>query len=230
MCLKNKFLILFFFLLIKGSLLGQSISLYGGYPYYFLQLKEYGDYTDARNKTNYVMGFYLGKAFKSSKVEIGFAYGTKNYYLNYRDIYSSLEREDIQLSYYLIPLIYNHQLFANSKNNFFLSVGTVFLKPFGYSKEALFKDDTKTKEENIPIHYKLGNTARIGLRYSKDISNKFILFLDSYADYKFNLDYYESGSSLRYFNLTNDRFGININLGIEYSLKKETKPLNKKEK
>ncbi len=219
---EKNILFFFFFFLLSESALSQSISAYGGYPHYFMQLEKYGAFTDVKNKINYNVGLSINKYFRSSKIEIGFAYGTKNYFFIYRDIYSSVEKENLKLNYYFIPLFFNQRLFTDLNNTISLSLGTVFIKASGYSKETFFKDGTKINRENIPVKYKLGNTLRLGIKYSKNISYRFILFTELYANYKFNTDYYESGSSLQYFNLTDDRFDMGINVGIEW-------PFNKKE-
>lgn len=218
---QKKFLILFFVFLLSESALSQSISAYGGCPYYFMQLEKYGAFTDVKNKINYTVGLSINKYFSSSKFELGFAYGTKNYSFIYHDIYSSMEKDNLELNYYFIPIFFNQRLFTDSNNTISLSFGNVFIKAFGYSKETFFKDGTKTNRENIPINYKLGNTLRLGIKYSKNISAKFILFTELYANYKFNTDYYESGSSLQYFDLTDDRFDTGINVGIEWLFNKK---------
>jgi hypothetical protein len=217
---KNVLILLFVFLLSK-PLLSQSITAHGGYPYYFMQLEKYGDYTDVKNKNNYTLGLSINKYIGFSKIELGFAYGTKNYSFYYRDVYSSMEKENIQLSYYFIPVFFNHRLFSDSINTISFSLGSVFIKAFGYSRETFFKDETIINREKIPANYKLGNTLRIGIKYSKSLSAKFIFFTEIYANYKFNIDYFETGSSPHYFDLTDDRFDSGINVGIEWLFNKK---------
>jgi len=216
---KNLLFLLFIFLLSK-SLLSQSISANAGYPYYFMQLEKYDAYIDVKNNSNYILGLSVNKYLGSSRVELGFAYGTKNYSYYYRDINSPIEKENVQLNYYFIPFIFNHRLFSDSGNTISLSLGTVFIKASGYSKETFFKDGTKTNQENIPVDYKWGNTLRPGFKYSRFLTAKLILFTELYANYKFNMDYYESGSSLQSFDLTEDRFDIGINIGVEWLFNK----------
>lgn len=230
MNLQKKIVLIFFILFVSQKILAQSINIYGGYPYYFLQLKKYGDYTDVRNKINYIAGLSINKYLKSSKFEIGFAYGTKNYLYNYRDVYSDIQSENVQLNYYFIPISFNQRLFTDSINTISLSLGTVFLKPFGYSKDIILKDGTKNNQDNIPVNYKFGTSVKLGLKYSKSISPKILLFSELYASYKFNIDYYESGSSTQYFDLTDDRFNMGVNIGIEFLLTKRELIYYKKKK
>lgn len=230
MSFRKSILLLFFIFLFSEKILAQSIGIYGGYPYYFLQLEKYGAYTDAGNKSNYTAGLSINKYLKSSKLEIGFAYGTKNYFFNYRDVYSSIQSENIQLNYYFIPVLFNQRLYTDSVNTISLSLGTVFLKPFGYAKETVLKDGTKRNQDNVPVNYKLGNTVRIGFRYSKKISPKILLFSELYANYKFNIDYHESGPSIQYFDLTDDRFNIGVDIGLEFLFTKRELTYYKKKK
>lgn len=199
----------------------QSLNAYGSYPYYFLQLNKYGEYTDVKNKINYVAGLSIGKYFKSTKLEIGFAYSTKNYYINHRDIYATYKRGNVSLQYFSIPVMANKRLFASSNNAISLCLGIIFVKPFGYSNEIIYINGTKENKNNIPVDYKLGNTVQLGCKYSKSISNHFNLYFETHGEYKFNLDYYESHPSSQYSNLTDDRFSVGLNVGIEWFFNKK---------
>lgn len=220
MILQTSPLILLFTLLFSVFAQAQSISIYAGYPYYFMQLKKYGSLTDIRNNENYSGGIIINKYFRSSKIEIGVAYATKNYYIIYHDEYSSLEKENIELNYYIIPILFEKRLLDVSNSTISLSFGTLLIKPFGYSIKSLFKDGTKTDRQNVPVNYKLGSTLRFGFKYSKKITDQFILYSELYANYKFIKDYYESGSSPKYFNLTDDRIDAGIIVGMEWLFKK----------
>jgi len=203
--------------LLSNYTLSQSIDVYGGVPYYFMQLDKYGEHKDVTNNANFMVGVSVNKYINTFKIELGVAYGTKNYTFHYRDVASAITEEKMQLSYYIIPIIIHKKLFTDSKNTVSLSLGSAFLKPFGYSKETMFKDGSKQDARDMPVNYKIGNTARFGMKYSRSlIGSKLIVFSGLYGDYKFNMDYSERGSSLYHHDLTDDRFSLGLNFGIEW--------------
>lgn len=213
--------VLFLSVLISNSSLSQSIDVYGGAPYYFMQLDKYDDYIDVTNDLNFTVGVSVNKYINTFKIEFGIAYGTKNYTFHHRNLNSLASEEKVQLSYYLIPIIIHKRLFTDSKNTVSLSLGSVFLKPFGYSKETLFKDGSKEDNRELPVSYKIGNTVRLGMKYSRNlIGPKFMIFSEIYGDYKFNMDYSERGSSVLLYDLTDDRFNLGLNIGVEWIFSK----------
>lgn len=205
------------FVLLSNHTLSQSIEVYGEVPYYFMQLDKYDDYKDVTNNANYIVGVSANKYINTFKFEFGVAYGTKNYTFQYTEVASPITEEKMQLSYYMLPIMIHKRLFTDSKNTVSLSLGSAFLKPFEYSKETIFKDGSKQYARDIPVNYKIGNTARIGMKYSRSlIGSKLIVFSGLYGDYKFNMDYSERGSSLYHHDLTDDRFSLGLNFGIEW--------------
>lgn len=213
--------VLFLFVLISTSSYAQSIDVYGGAPYYFMQLEKYDEYIDVTNNANYVVGVSVNKYINTFKFEFGFGYGTKNYTFHYRDVASSITEEKMQLSYYMIPIVIHKRLFTDSKNTVSLSLGSVFLKPFDYSKETIFKDGSKRDALDLPVSYEIGNTVRFGMKYGRNlISPKFMIFTEIYGDYKFNMDYSERGSSALRHDLTDDKFNLGLKVGVEWIFSK----------
>jgi hypothetical protein len=209
--------VLIVFLFIAGceTVQTQSLSLYYGYPYFFMQLESYGGFIEVKNKVNFTVGISLNKYIKSSKLEIGFAYGTKNYYYKFLDTNSTIIKEEIKLKYFFLPVLYNHRLYTDYKNTISIFSGLVFIKPFGYSKESMLKDGTITSEHNIAVNYKIGNTVRLGMMYHHNLKSNLMMFVAFYANYKFIMDYQESSPKSNYSNLTDDRFDIGLSIGFE---------------
>lgn len=71
--------IVFLFVLLSNYTLSQSIDVYGGVPYYFMQLDKYGEHKDVTNNANFMVGVSVNKYINTFKIELGVAYGTKNY-------------------------------------------------------------------------------------------------------------------------------------------------------
>lgn len=207
----------FFFLLLPGGIIqAQSISLNYGYPYYFMQLKSYSHFADVRNDFNYVTGFSIGNYFNSSRIDVGVSYGTKNYTFNYTNPSFTEISESCEVNYYLFPLTFSQRIYSDSINTVALSLGVVFIKPFKYSTETEYNSGSIVKKENFPVLYEFGSIARFGIKYSRRISKQFFLFSETYGDYKFAMDFTDSGSSLNYADLTEDRFSVGINIGLEW--------------
>lgn len=186
-----------------------------------MQLDKYADYKDVTNNLNYTVGVSVNKYINTFKIEFGFGYGTKNYTFHYRDDASPITEEKMQLNYYMIPIVIHKRLFTDSKNTVSLSLGSVFLKPFDYSKETIFKDGSKLDARDLPVSYEIGNTVRFGMKYGRNlISPKFMIFTEIYGDYKFNMDYSESGSSVLRHDLTDDRFNLGLKVGVEWIFSK----------
>lgn len=206
------------FVLISKSSLSQSVEVYGGSPYYFMQLEKYGSGTEVCNAPNYRVGVAVSKYIRTLKIEVGFAYATKNYAFYSHNTLSEYDKTEVELAYYYIPVMLHRRLFTDTKNTVSLGVGLVFLKPFGYHEEIFYKDGTKTNPDDLaPVDYKWGNSARLGISYSRRIAESdFRLFANVYGHYKFAMDYNKAGSSLKYSDLTDDRFAMGINIGIEW--------------
>lgn len=218
MAIKKITFFILLFLLTAVSSQAQSISAFGGYPYYFMQLNKYGSSSELYNAPNYMIGIAVSKYIRTFKVEVGFAYATKNYAFHFHNTLSEYDKIEVELEYYYIPIMLHSRLFTDKKNTVSLGVGVVFLKPFGYSEETFYKDGTKKNPNDfVPVDYKWGNSARLGFSYARHIAESdFRLFADVYGDYKFALDYNDPGSSLKYSDLTDDRFKMGINIGIEW--------------
>lgn len=185
-----------------------------------MNLKKYGEYIDVENRINYNFGFNLNKYIGNISIGLGLAHASKNYRFIYRNQNSTVQEELTALNYFLIPLIINKSLLSESKNTFSLFMGIILIKPYGHSKQILNKNGSKSESVNFPVDYKFGQTFRAGGKYSKHLSQKSLFFLELFLNYKINLDYREAGSSLYYYNLTNDRFDLGINIGFEWLLKK----------
>src|SRR5690554_454700 len=223
MAMKKIIFFLLFFLLTGAASLSQSISAFGGYPYYFMQLDKYGSGTEVCNAPNYMAGAAVSKYIRALKIEVGFAYATKNYSFLTHNTLSEYDKKEVELEYYYIPVMLHRRLFTDTKNTVSLGLGLVFLKPFGYSEEIFYKDGTKTDPDNLaPVDYKWGNSARLGVSYSRSLAeSNFRFFAEVYGDYKFAMDYNEPGSSLKYSSLPDDRIAIGINVGIEWLFNRE---------
>lgn len=208
---------LFFLILICGKTQSQSqsVSLNYGYPYYFMQGESYGDY-DVKNDFNHTVGFSIGNYFNSSTIEVGISFGTKNYSFIYTDINSSEKREKFKIKYFIFPLTFSQRVYSNSKNTFALLAGIAFIKPFGHSSVTELANGSYVKKESIPVMYEVGSNARLGIKYSRRIAQHFFLCSQIHGDYKFDLDYTRASPRLKYSNLTDDRFSIGINVGVEW--------------
>lgn len=218
MAIKKITFFLLLFLLTGATSQAQSISAFGGYPYYFMQSDKYGSGTEVCNAPNYMVGVAASKYIRTLKIEVGFAYATKNYAFYSHNTLSEYGKTEVELAYYYIPVMLHRRLFTDTKNTVSFGVGLVFLKPFGYREETFYKDGTKTNPDDLaPVDYKWGNSARLGISYSRRIAESdFRLFTEVYGDYKFAMDYNKAGSSLKYSDLTDDRFAMGINIGIEW--------------
>lgn len=201
----------------NNQTVAQSFCIYAGYPYYFMQLQEYGDNIDVSNNVNFIVGFSMSKHIRQNEIEVGLEYTSKNYSFTFNDILSEIKNEDINLKYYSIPIIYNINVVRDSINKLNIIIGNVFLKPWSYSKEIFLKDGSMVNHEN-DVKAKLGSTIRVGVKYSKKISKMTTLSLKLYSNYKYLMDYNLSGRSLEFDDLTDDRFDTGITLGIEHNL------------
>ncbi len=210
-------LILLFIFLLSKTLISQSVSVYAGYPYYFMQLEEHS--YEVKQKTNYITGFSVNKYAGLSKLEVGFAYATKDY--SYYHYYKNIKTEEthVHLNNYFIPLIFNNRIFTDSINTFSLSFGTVFIKPSGYYTDRIFRDSTTINSENKFVLNKWDYSLRIGFKYSRLLSAKLILFSELYGNYKFNPD--NRGSAIQYLYIEDDRFDMGINIGLELLFNKK---------
>lgn len=214
-CFKACILISILIFISITNQFAQSISLTGGYTYYFLRLEKYGDLIDIKNNRNYEGGILVSKYFSSRKIETGFLYGQKEYTFSYQNPLPLL-REKSLINYWFVPLMINQKIIQKGGNIFSIIGGTYFLIPFRYSKEIKLESDTLINRKSIPVEFKFGNKARLGIKYSRKLIKQFILNIESFAEYKFNREYYSQPLKSPYENLTEDRFSIGINFGIEW--------------
>lgn len=213
---KVNIIVLFLLIVFCGRVKSQTISINYGYPYYFMQLKHYSESFKVKNEMNYTAGFSYCIYYKSSKVDLGSSFGTKNYLFDYMNTNSNRRKEIWKLSYIILPVSFSQRVFCNTNNSISLAIGITFIRPLRLSKEITFADGSLVRKDNIPVDYKVGNTGRFGIKYSRRISQRIFLFSEAYNDYKFNFEYYRNGSGSEYTNLTKDRFSAGINLGIEW--------------
>lgn len=183
-----------------------------------MQLEEYGSDPEVCNAPNYTVGVAVSKYMQAFKIELGFAYATKNYTFKSQNELAAYDKTDVELQYYFIPLMLSRRLFTDTKNTFSLGLGAVFLKPFRYKSQTFYKDGTMSKPDaTAPVDYKTGTSVRLGISYSRQLfASDFMIFTEVYGDYKFNMDYNEPGSSIEYSDLTDDRFDMGVNIGIEW--------------
>lgn len=191
-------LVLCYIFLYSKIIEAQSININGSLPYY----------PDVKS-LNYILGTSLNAYIGPFKLETGFAYGTKN-------------PTNGRLNYCFIPILLNRRVYTDSCNTFSISLGSVLLFPFGYSREKIEPDGAITLEK-IPVKYRVGSTVRIGLQYSRRFYKNFFFFSEIYANYKVVMDYqfYSSHFDSNFYNLSDERFDIGIRLGVEWVFAKK---------
>jgi hypothetical protein len=190
------------------------IALRLGYPYYFMNLEKYSDYIDVNNKFNFSISGSYGIQFKSRSLEFGVGYCTKNYVFNYNNDDFAVSSKEGKLKYMFIPIILNQNLYLNHRQSVSGLIGVIFLRPFDFSKVTNYRNGEQETEDNINVDFKTGIQARLGLVYSRKISELVHLFCEIYGGYKFVMDYHESHPDSDYENLTDDRFSIGLNVGV----------------
>jgi len=106
-----------------------------------------------------------------------------------------------------------------------MNIGLSFLRPFNYSITSDYLG-TVTTTSSAPVQYQTGISATLGARFIERLNRSFNFFSELNGEYKLRLDYEEfipalgGPSAVTYQNLTNDRFSVTIQIGLEFYFRK----------
>jgi hypothetical protein len=149
-------------------------------------------------------------------MEFGIGYGTKNYSIYYDDI--STEKSIIKNAFLYTPINFHQRIFTDTNNTLSFSIGIASLFPFKYNVNTIYHNGKEINNDDI-YYTKIGNNLKLGFRYHRKLTDRFILFVELYSTYKFNQDHYSVGPSA--IDDKEERFEAGINIGLEFLANKK---------
>ena len=201
----------------------QSVEAGGGIPYYFMN-KNYPDH--ATYSFSYQTGLGLNRYYGSTRISFGMWYLEKNYHTE-RSSYDEFLHQKNKVQYLSFPVNVSPRIVGNKEYSIALNIGLIFLRPLNLSRETYFPFDSVVIENDLPVDFLLGTSARLGWRFSSKINSSINCFGEVNGEYKFVLeyDYYSPplgnpAGANAYHNLPNDRLSVNFQIGIEFFFRK----------
>lgn len=204
-------------LLISSIGLTQSINLYFGVPFYFLNGQEYS-YTKINNDFNYNIGLNYLKQIRANNLSFGIGYQTKNYTIEYVDQSFDVAKTSYEVSSVNIPIVFYKNLIKKERNDFYILAGMKFIFPLDVIQQSWDKAG-QFKLEELDAETRIGSAIRFGCMYSYDLSAKIGLFVEVSGEYKFINEFHDDHITSNSYVPLDDRFLVNLNLGIEWRFK-----------
>lgn len=189
MKIMNKVYFTILFILFYFYSNSQSINIGVGYNYYFLDQKEYSDELGIKQDINFIGEITFNKYFKKSAIEVGYAYGTKNYSFDFTKLYNDVNVSEITSSYHHIPILFSHRLFVIKKTFISINTGIVFFRINKFSSKNSYDDGSISYEDGSEFNYHVGALAHFGIKCSFNLNNSVVLNFAPYYKYKFLNDY-----------------------------------------
>jgi hypothetical protein len=184
------------------------------YPQYFTKYEQ--KFNDG------IGGLFIGN-MKRLRFKTGLLFTTKNYLEQFEST-SLIDKITYNLDYFNIPMLFDLELRRRDsiKNQYFFSPGIVFNIPRNYKSITYYKNGTPSTLNEAPDNYNFGSSARLGFIYQRKLTRLLNINIETYVDYKFQLDYLEFNNSSPHWHssYSNDRLSLGINLGIEWLYKK----------
>jgi hypothetical protein len=190
-----------------------------GYPFYFMQNEGFS------NEPNYAGGIAMGFNYSHLKVTTGASYSTKNYYsaYSYTFLNERVTGRHYKLEYLDLSLLAHYKLSpVKLKSRLFATAGLILNFPGNYFVRYEF-DSGRRVTNKIDYYRSLGLSARLGLKYEIEFSEKWMFTSDLYGDLKFRKDYRIENGSAMYGSpsspsLPDDVVSLGINAGIAYKI------------
>jgi len=209
--IRSYFIIAFIFFFLKSY--SQSVSINGGYNYYFLSQKNYSEGLGIKQELNYTVGISVTKYFKKSSMEFGYYFGTKNFEFDFTKLYNDVKISEIKSSYHHFPFFFSPRLFKLKRSYFSLSTGLIFIKNNSFRANNIYEDGSIIINDGSNYKFTVGIFAHLGLKYSYHLNQSFVIFSSSYYNYKFALDFKRGNS---FHEPPPDRAQVGINFGVEW--------------
>lgn len=219
---KTIFLILIF--IISNNAFGQenssySIELNSNYIFYFVANPKYS----VNYKNFFNCGFSLfGSQYLNdrTKLSLGINYSTKYFYYTqeptlFNDFFT---KQEYLIKYINIPILISYNFFKISDFKIGITSGFFGNHIISYDINRYYLNMDTKKDKNVKAGQKSGLSYRLGLEFSKLITQRLIINISPFFDYKIFLDFDEQRPDYR--NLTDDRFSTGFRLGVEYLFEK----------
>lgn len=198
----------------------QSVSVYAGYPYYFIDNPFPESNIKVSNELNYVFGISGAKYFEKVSIEIGYSLNSKNFSYDLANAGRSLFYREVTSTVHSIPILISPKLFSTRRNIFSLTSGVNILKTGKYSEKSTYKSGKTVENNGSRFDFKFGLGAILGMKYTRVIKNNFLFFTTFTGNYKFLADYNESIPANT---PSDDKFSLSLNMGVELLLFNEIK-------
>jgi hypothetical protein len=207
-------------LLIALESNSQTVAVYGGSPYYFLNNEPYSSNTKVVNKPNYLFGFSVSKYFENISVEIGYSYSSKNFEYDFSSLENNLVSREIRSNINSIPILVSPRLFSNRRNIYSAVTGVIIQKPGKYTEKSFFRDGKVIENDGSRFDFKFGASIRLGAKYTRVLNNNFLFFSSLNTTYKVLNDFESDRPATT---PANDKFSISLTVGVEMLFNKDLK-------